>query len=522
MNYLTPQYNYRRKRQRKEFLFPFVVIICLGIIVVLVFQLIFAFKGGNTIDLNKRIVLYAIGENLEILATEQSSWIHAYNNTVLFAGDTVRTGEDTRAVLQFNDGNIVRLNENSQIIVKELDHYKEDGIVSQIYLSYGDIWMNKISLEGDYTFTTENSKIYSIGTIFALENREYETLRVLQGNVQFDVLENIEEAKSAIIESYIVRVGQELSLTDQALSDIIERKVVDLIVAISNEWEDMDWYAWNMKEDANPTDFIAIPKNTDEIEEETQTTENIIEDQTVPPEPDNPPVLYVTNPKQASYTLNADSIYIQGTVNGYAQSITVEAVNGIGVKDYYTLQKFKAGGQSWSYFASSSLNNLSEGKNTYTIFAKDKNGKASEKIYLEIIVPEGILNQEIEESSLDTEETIQPTENTEPVETTEPLQESTQTTEIGISSFNGETNVDNRYETSSDKVQVFGTVSGTVQKILVNGWELTLFNPGDSSWTYYAKPEFNTLNPGENYFTVYGLDENGNKTNELSFVIVKN
>ena len=542
MNQIAPQYYYRRQRQKKEFLLPFLIIISIGIIIILIIQLIFAISGDNKVDLNNKITVYTLADDVDILPSGQSDWINGYNGSILVTGDAIRSGGNSRVILSFNDGNILRMNENSQLIIEKINS-DENGLSVLIDFRYGEIWMNKINVDGDYVFKTDHGILYSIGTRFALENKAYETIRVLQGTVQFDVADETKDNK--YIQENVIDIGQELSLSEDKWKIIQERKTVDLITAISNEWEDSDWYSWNMREDENPTDFaetvsavdsqeneeIEMPTVIEEpediiLEEATKVVpeEVVAEEPTAVSEQNTPsnelesPIVFVTKPEKTPYTFIGEKFILEGTVKGYAKSITIESIVGTGQKDTYKLSKFNAGDKSWSYIAYKGYGNLSEGTNKYIIYAKDANNQSTERIEIEIIVPEGTFKEETEETSATTEEEVK---NEEVPSSNEVIESPANLEALQVLSFNGEENKNNYYETNTDRVEIFGSVPSYAKKIIINGFELQFYEMGSKSWKYYAKPVYNNLNIGENKFTAYYLNEAGQKSPVLAFSIVR-
>jgi hypothetical protein len=519
------QYYYKRNRQKREFLLPFLILICLGIIVILVVKLILAFVNDNSENLDNKVTLYLEGDkNAQILPEDQSGWVKAYDGSALFPGDSVKTGAQTKAILIFNDTNVLRLDQNSQLVLTDLT--KNDSALNVLVeFSYGEIWIKKNSFDGDFIVKTKHAKIYSLGTTFAIEDRSYEILRVMGGNVQFDIFDEKDEERDIPLESYVAGVGQQITLTEKSYEAIVARSVVDIKTAISNEWEATEWYIWNIKEDKEPTDFAALIKENKNVNDSSATTDNTITnnnqydqipadiinvDQNPVSEPKESeiitlkekPVVFITKPSQSPYTLNEEKYMIQGTIKGYATQVIVESVTGDGIKDKYTLSKFKAGDTSWSYLAYKNYKNISEGSNIYKIYAKDQNGIASEAVQVLIQVPEGAFVTETENTE---------TEQSNNVALEAPV----------VLSFNGTSNTNNNYETTEDRVEIIGMVDKSVQKVVVNGFVLTLFEAASSSWKYYAKTEYNTLKIGENNYSVYGVDANGNKTPSVTFVIVK-
>ncbi len=65
---------------------------------------------------------------------------------------------------------------------------------------------------------------------------------------------------------------------------------------------------------------------------------------------------------------------------------------------------------------------------------------------------------------------------------------------------------------SESMVTIKGTAPEGAQKIIVNGYTLTKFYPGNKTWIYYAAPKYGTMTEGPNYYTAVAVDKNGNQT----------
>ena len=68
------------------------------------------------------------------------------------------------------------------------------------------------------------------------------------------------------------------------------------------------------------------------------------------------------------------------------------------------------------------------------------------------------------------------------------------------------------FGTSTDTLKVEGTAPEEAVQIVVNGFTLTKFQPGDRKWSYFAARKFGTLVPGENIFSVYAISREGEKS----------
>ena len=81
----------------------------------------------------------------------------------------------------------------------------------------------------------------------------------------------------------------------------------------------------------------------------------------------------------------------------------------------------------------------------------------------------------------------------------------------------------NPYTTSDGVVFIEWRVpAGSVQKILVNGYQLQKFPQYGTYWGYFANEEFGNLKPGLNVYKVEYIGKDGNALHSNAFTIVKN
>ncbi|MCF7831224.1 FecR family protein [Candidatus Gracilibacteria bacterium] len=65
---------------------------------------------------------------------------------------------------------------------------------------------------------------------------------------------------------------------------------------------------------------------------------------------------------------------------------------------------------------------------------------------------------------------------------------------------------------SQDTLKVEGTSPLQAVQIIVNGYTLTRFQPGDRKWAYFASKKFGTLVPGENKYSVIAVTRDGKRS----------
>ena len=122
---------------------------------------------------------------------------------------------------------------------------------------------------------------------------------------------------------------------------------------------------------------------------------------------------------------------------------------------------------------------------------------------------------------VDETEDVVDTENNEDEESTDSESEE-DTTEVetgpdfSVSSPDLE---DGNLDTISNYHIIKGTTPKNTAKIKVNDYTLSRYYPGQISWSYIASTGINTLEEGENEFTIKAFDKDDNEIGSESFTI---
>lgn len=509
----------RRNRRQMEFLWPFLLIILIGIVLVLFIQLVFSWMDQRDTDLKHKVYLYLAQGSAEILPWGETEWAKAHNQLVL-EGDRIQMEEASRGVLEFYNDTTVRLNADADVLLDTVEA-DEDSDNLHLTLKNGRLWSTIVqNMEGTLTFVveTDHLRITSHGTIFEVEMTDREAVRVLEDSVLVEILDR-SEGKEAVVDQVQVGVGQQVELTAGDIQKLMARQPVPLLEAIDDESKATDWFVWNRQEDESPTDFSSEQdQEVDEIEDEVNSadSEETIEstpEETVSGEEIN---LKLTSPKENPYTLPAGqtSLSLEGSVQGEASSIQVTHYDESGNALPYTLKSYTAGASEWRYNAAKDYGNLREGRNRFTIIAKDAEGNASDPLEVIVEVAEGQFG-----------ETVMEAESPESAKSSDSETTSTASTAAltlpQITSLNGDSlPSDSKYTTSSETVTVVGAVSSGSAAVYVNGFKLTKYVAGQTSWSYFMNEAYGNYQEGSNTYQVYSEDAQGNKSEVLNFEVV--
>jgi hypothetical protein len=214
-----------------------------------------------------------------------------------------------------------------------------------------------------------------------------------------------------------------------------------------------------------------------------------------------------TPPKSPSILLPASAGQIYRTneerleISGEAPAGTV----GIQVNDY-RLQLFESGNKTWSYLASTKINNYHPGTNVFKVFAINKGGYKSDPAEITILLengPVGIVNPD--EESAEEPNIVEGTSSSASSVVTQlpnndPLKPGSVTV---IAPTNGET-----YETAEVSFLIEGNTSADTHSFWINGYRLRLYEPGKITWNYIADINMNTLHRGTNTYLIEARDSN--------------
>lgn len=532
-----------------EFLWPFLLIIFIGIIVALVIQFVFSWLDQREIEVKNKIYFYLDEGQAEILPWGETEWTKAYHGQLVLEGDRLAMKASSRGILEFYNGTLVRLDESTKLNVEEISSDEQRDTL-RLDLQNGTLWMN-VSLEEDvltplnFIISTDHLRITSYGTIFEVGLSDRETVRVLEGEVLVEIFEE-DSDREVVLEQVKVGVGQQIELTAQGYESLVARQSVSLLEALDDPWKESAWAAWNKEEDAFPTAYALEGPSAEEetsslissmpsAEVEAGMDDDLSGDSEEEDSSDStPPELTLTFPEENPYPLpeGETSISLTGTTSANTAKVVVTSYDASGVAYAYTLTAYTAGSTTWRYNAASAYDNLREGRNLFTIVAENVEGVESEAIEVVIQVPEGALETEIadEASESDTadegiteEDSISDGEETSIDATSSAGEAATMPLATPqLTSLNSAVLPSSgTYTTSAESVLILGSVSTSAVAVYVNDYQLSQFEVGSGVWSYYAQPDFLNYDVGENVYTVYAEDAEGNVSEVLTFKIYR-
>ena len=494
----------------------------------------------------------------------------------LYEGDEVQTKPSSHASLTFSDGTFLRMEENGHIQLQKSGRGK-DGAVLSLGMPSGSIWLrtpNKLQYSGAIvrTLTTSTmtldipadtegvfgqnsmSVFSSDGPGITVTFLESDTSIVIGEGQQFSYPSGgatgdlysyrsaldptlvlspfIEKSRNThattIVESEPVPTENPLEGDDVLVvhtppnNSTVDAAVIVVSGVVNGDVEivRVNGYEASLNKNTNAFDLQLTLPDEDEVIitiEAFDAEMNFLDEasRTVTRNRKPPASPTITSPASngQTYETNKDTFEITGT----AAADTV----GIIINDY-RLQLFSPGDATWSYLASTKLDNISQGTNVYTVTAINKAGIPSEPVSITIVLGDeekGITNEgepeETDDSSETEDEPVEPVvEQEDPA--TLPDNKPILPGSLQVSApTNGE-----EYRTDEVEFLIEGTTSPQTHSVWVNDYKLRLYEPGKNFWNYIASVELGTLKRGSRTYNVVTRNKDNEILDELDYVVV--
>lgn len=419
---------YNRNRTPKkinamDYVMPFLIILCIGVIIILAYNLYNAFTGS---DVKKSAYLHILSGSAKMKTWGTNDFFNLTADAVIMQGDEVQSSSDGKFIVEFFDGTLLRMDGNSAVAFTSIDSGSDPAIT--LGLNSGRIWVNKVYRDTSKTLVTVNTKnlgvVSSKGNIFEIENDGGdEVVRVFSGDGKDLDINVMDKEGKKVVETDTLGVGQEISVNAAALVKYWAYQSPSVINAISDTFKKTDFYLWNEYEDKSPTKFEKSMDGDKFVKVEPQvvpvvalsadgtvpstnvapgttpatgavtpgtapTTPATVAPAAVAPQDPKlavsklpaPTILSVgglTKPdKDGVYTVSANPAILKGDVSTGTVKVSV---NGL------ELKKFKAGNKSWAYYANADYGYMKEGENIYEVYAIDDKGNKSPALKFKVI-----------------------------------------------------------------------------------------------------------------------------------------
>lgn len=499
-------------------------------------------------------------ENVQV-SLQGADWQRAESTLRLYAGDAVAVRGAGNATLTFFDGTRVRLDQNSEVAIDRSDAIEQGDSSVLMTQRSGRLWI-----------ATPSARVFSGSILRIIETNSAavtvpgDTQALVSANV-ITVLKAAGEGLSVSVQGrknavVIVGEGQYLSLSDDAKQLIAAgADPYDFRDPITPQMLRDEFLAKSYAELSQPViaasgsgavageipdgaDLsILSPENHAVITTKTVTVSGRVSDrvalvlvngQNIPLKKERSFSVDISLGKEESLNLHIEAQDLQGITldsidrtitNAYKPSvpavrfkspvasggtlttslkeieITGEAPAGAAaiVMNDYKLQLFKPGSKTWSYLASTALGNMVKGKNVYTVIVLDADGNKSEPRSITIEYSESA-------AATGTGSTSEP-----PLKQNAPIAPGT----LSVTAPAAGT------EATTDQIEVVleGTTAPETHSVSVNGYTLSLYLPGKTTWNYIASLALQTMKRGRNVYRIVSRNANGEILDVLEYTI---
>lgn len=430
----------------------------------------------------------------EYYFAQKDEWTTANAGLKFIEGDSIRTSGNSKASLQLFSGNTLFLNENTEVYLETLEEKSSGRKTVRMRLKSGEIWVKTTAedflpeTKSSFQVVTDRSIINVNGTIFDLYTDGLaDTISLLKGHVSVDIPKENPELDPWTVE---VEVGQKLIVSNMTIEKL-KNGSTDVKEIVDSDFIESEWHITNLEQFA-PQEAAEIKRRI-ELKAPKPTEKPTPEEKTPLPVNESRGTPEILTPNQGTVIpAQKDTVAIEGTAPENTMQIVV---NG------YTLTRFSPGDRKWRYFGSTKFGTLIPGENTYTVVAVFRDGTKSDPVSLTITY-EG--NEESTEQTGSTP-SASPTIETSVIQST--IKDFKSPVVIRPAAISpGEV-----YQTSADSFTITGLVDPKTNRVLVDGYQLRKFKPGDTEFRYTVNSKVANPNlvPGENTYTItaFGPDD---------------
>lgn len=504
------------------------------------------------------------------VALQEEDWQRGENGLKLYAGDAVATRGTGDATLKFFDGTRIRLDIGTDVVVEESDNESEGTSSISLNVRSGRIWVvtpemkaysgaivrtvttanytseipaganalmssslvnvmraagmgAKVTLtfakakpflyvgEGQYLSISEQTKRLVEDGSDPYEFRDPVTLDLLKDPFLISSYAQMTRSEGTVSsapagtepvptdEQPLVLVSPENRAQINARTVIVAGKVGSRIAQVTVNGEDITIntdrsFSAELSMPADQPTFLITVEAQDvqgvPVSKIERSVNNVFR---VTVEP-----VRFRSPVGSGETLNTSQAELE--ITGEVSA----GIAGVVVNDY-RLQLFKPGARTWSYLASANLGNMKAGVNVFTVYALDADGNRSPSRSITI-------NYEPVTSA--------PT-GTGATASSQPALKQNPPLTPGVLAVDSP--AAGMTATTSDKETVIeGRTSGETASISINGYTLSLYEAGKTTWNYIASTDLGTMKRGKNVYRVVARNANGEILDVLEYTITFN
>lgn len=492
------------------------------------------------------------------VSLQGEEWQRAETNLKLYASDAVVTRGSGDATMQFFDGSRARLDTGTEVLIEQADHQVGGTSALKINVRSGRIW-----------FVAPTNAKFSGAIVRTVVTGNYEAEVPAGSEVLLSsALLNVMRASGVGVKATLAFGGKPTLYVGEGQYIRISEQTKRLIEGGEDPYEFRDPVTLDLLKDpflvsslslenvpsgtqssavpVAPTDeqplIVTAPQNQAQINSRSVTVAGKVSPriaqvrvngQVVTIKADQTFSVDVSMPGTPTAVITVEATDVQGIPLGKIErtvinnfKVVVEPVRfkspvgsgetlttalqeveitgeaptgtaGVEVNDY-RLQLYKPGAKTWSYLASATLGNMKAGENIYVVFAIDEAGNRSQPRSITIVFTG--------EPATGTGAASQP-----PLKQNPPLTPGV----LSVDKPSAGTSVD----TDEKEVVIEGRTSDATASISINGYTLSLYQAGKTTWNYIASTEMKTMKRGKNVYRIVARNADGEILDVLEYTI---
>jgi len=499
------------------------------------------------------------------VSLDDKEFATAQNDMKLYASDRVKTGASGGAALTFFDGTVMRLGDQTEIVVLQSDLKTENSLLS-VKLSAGQLWVSTpeypaftgsvlrtieaasgidfdIPRATDAIIGQRSATVYTAAGLGIKLTIPKAAVPVIVGEgQQFALPENFNpdsdlyQYRSAIgsltsVPVFVqesrtlygagrphqpvqtgsgltVEEGTDLSVSSPANNATVRTGTVNVkgVVGSAVSAVRVNGYQATLSTDRTFAIELSLPdENAVTITIEALDAQGTVLETAVRQitrDLEPPASPAFTSPATTGQTYRTQSTVLK--ISGTAPAGTV----GIMVNDY-RLQIFKPGDRTWTYLADTKLDNFHDGENIFKVIAINDAGKQSEPAILTIVLGgegEGVINAGSAGSGASSEITS---------EEELPKNAALKPGSVQVTGPMPGT----QFTSTGSAFLLEGTNPSDTASVWINGYKLRLFSPGKLFWNYIADPALGTLKKGVHTYVINARNAAGELLDSVTYTV---
>jgi hypothetical protein len=436
--------------------------------------------------------------NVQVRLGEQGSFIEQVSVDELLENESIRVNSGT-ATLTFFDDTVVTLDRNTELMIEGARQRADDESVDiRLFVPEGRIWIDSPKMINPRSALVAHNSNLTMTMAGGELSFDQNQIAVIEGRATINTTEGEYEQE--------VELGQEVMFSDGVFAAIANGEAGPEKQLISEAFRDSTWFKRNTI-DIPPGTIVADIEDGEQengVGTEVEDDDLLIEQEPAA-DPESQVVIEEPGNNGDTVTVTRDEVNISGTVPSGTQRVIVRN---------YTLQQFTPGDTQFLYRASTALGTMQQGSNSYEVVAIGANGERTTASITLVYDPNATIDVEDEAEDEELVEDIDEPEETPEEEVpseTEGVIE-IEDEEGATAEAVGELTISYPAEGASadeETIEVTGAAPGNAARIVVDGYTLTLFTPGDATWTYRLADRFNNRPLGEKTIIVRAFDEDG-------------